>query len=179
MKSKSKSFSDIQQILAQKGSKCICFNIYGTVTGANLDKNCGDYCKKLAPNIQRAILTGLVKKEHKQEIEKIDEARRQLESNCTDLSQNDIAGLTPIRKHQVSDDDKRFLINANWWHEWCNYTGFNEAQLFDANCDSQETEEDDFQSEQLYNKPGPIKNKTLLLNEASAMASCGNSGQLK
>ena len=51
MKSKSKSFSDIQQILAQKGSKCICFNIYGTVTGANLDKNCGDYCKKLAPNI--------------------------------------------------------------------------------------------------------------------------------
>ena len=45
----------------------------------------------------------------------------------TDFSREEISGLTPMTKDQVSEEDKRFLISAKWWHEWCNYSGFNEA----------------------------------------------------
>ena len=59
----------------------------------------------------------------------------------TDLSREEISGMTPMSKDQVSEDDKRFLISAKWWHEWCNFSGFNEAQLFELSSSIQETDE--------------------------------------
>ena len=103
-----------------------------------------------------------------------EEQFQQRESNVTDMSREDITGMTPISKHLVRESDKRFLISAKWWHAWCNYTGFNEAQLFDATYDTLGNEEDEAPSD--YNKPGPICNEVLLKNESSAKSSCGHSG---
>ena len=49
------------------------------------------------------------------------------DSVITDFSREDISGSTPITKESLTEDDKRFLISAKWWHSWCNYSGFNEA----------------------------------------------------
>ena len=89
--------------------------------------------------------------------------------------------MTPITKIQADESDKRFLISAKWWHEWCNYTGFNEAQLFDAKYEVPDHEEGMpyLTEEQLYNKPGPICNEVLLRNQSQAKASVGHSGLLK
>ena len=76
--------------------------------------------------------------------------------------------MTPINKITAPECDKRFLISAKWWHEWCNYTGFNEAQLFDAKYEVADQEEGMpyLTEEQLYHKPGPISNEVLLINES-------------
>ena len=49
MKSKSKSFSDITHILSQRGSKCLCFDQFGTHQGESISNVCSTFCKKLGP----------------------------------------------------------------------------------------------------------------------------------
>ena len=35
----------------------------------------------------------------------------------------------------AKENDKRYLISAQWWREWCDYANFDLSQLIQANQD--------------------------------------------
>lgn len=40
----------------------------------------------------------------------------------------------------AQENDKRYLISANWWREWCDYANFDLSQLMEINREFTEKE---------------------------------------
>lgn len=55
----------------------------------------------------------------------------------------------------AQENDKRYLISANWWREWCDYANFDLSQLMEINREFTEKEK---QIEQFYKRSSFKKN---------------------
>ena len=58
---------------------------------------CGDYCKNLSPDRERAIIHRLLMME---------------------------SGTLLVKATSGKVGDKKYLISAQWWREWCDYVNF-------------------------------------------------------
>ena len=88
--------------------------------GINGHPTCGNYCKFLTPDQERAIVLQCVR-------ESIENYFFEQNFILTDID----AEISKIASGNVSLNlitaklnDKRYLICANWWREWCDYANF-------------------------------------------------------
>jgi hypothetical protein len=89
-------------------------------TGINGHPICGKYCKFLTPDQERKIILEGIK-------ENILSFYRQQNGGLPILANIDLE-ITKIATNlnlmTAHENDKRYLICANWWREWCDYANF-------------------------------------------------------
>jgi len=126
-------------------------------------RNCGEFCKNLAPLEQKILIRGLMK-----EYAKIHHI---FDDNLVFVNQSNIGDV----------GEKKFIVSAGWWRKWCDFANFgdmmnvNTTGMMDSHITFEDfealTKEADRSNSNskrrpfsVYESPGMITNKELLLD---------------
>eukprot|EP00347_Sterkiella_histriomuscorum_P019705 403340603 len=129
-------FRNLTEFLLQKGNRCQC-------TQSQFQSNdqteiCSDFCKRLQPNQEREIIKKIISSEIESNSFKDDYIRGRASPSLPNQksSKKIIAphsrSRSPTQRieaqihvgNQVANQEKKYLISAKWWRQWCDYVNF-------------------------------------------------------
>lgn len=89
---------------------------------------CGKYCVNLKPEEERTIIVECLKDSIAQHFENMNHKAYE-EFRTSMVSEADTARYTAQHFNSMNsincqENDKRYLISATWWREWCDYSNF-------------------------------------------------------
>ena len=103
----------MKEILLKKGSKCKCPQ--QQLHDMHEKQRCGNYCKNLSGKQQKKIVKRLMLAHYKKTQETAKQNNQQLNQDPNPyFNQADFGVL----------DEKKFIIDAAWWRQWCDYVNF-------------------------------------------------------
>lgn len=101
-------------------------------------KICGKYCKNLSSDQEQNIILQCLKESIAKHFESL-QGKAYEEFKSSMVSDAETAKYTAqhfqsMNMIDAQENDKRYLIAASWWREWCDYTNFDLSQLQLKNC---------------------------------------------
>ncbi|CAI2359935.1 unnamed protein product [Moneuplotes crassus] len=155
-------------------------------------KICSQYCKKMPSWSQKMIIESCLKEYLKSFVEV---GKIQLVSNPENpselmISERNKTPIPPPAKMRIKNE-KKYLISSSWWRKWCDYTNFDEVEIYSftgqpssvrMNIESQNPLKSSFklpssssnspikQEENNYAQPGKITNEPLIRSPEELVA---------
>ena len=94
---------------------------------------CGEYCRNLNPDEERNIILEVLKDSIALHFENLkgqayEEFRTSMVSDV-ETAKYTARHFNSMNMINAQENDRRYLISAAWWREWCDYTNFDLSQL--------------------------------------------------